>query len=283
MATKKPRGKEQPPAPASKGNRTPSERELAGILIERHGSYRVIRRADVPFERIRDALSEPGQQLKASKTSKVRRVGSWVIKESAANPVAGAVRHTLLRNRYRRGWRAAVHLQKAGVFVPTPIAYIERYRAGVVWRNAIVMEFLDGCCNVEQFVKGRLDKGANPSDFEDFFARLAAAVNGLSRAEAYHSDLSGKNIFTKDGNEFYFIDLDGCVLGGTYTEDLRFRNHVQLYDSFCDWFPDEVLTRFLSKMLDREHKTGDWMDRVRAAQAKRRARTVAVWRKQGKC
>jgi len=210
-------------------------------------------------------------------------VGSWVVKESAANPVTGAVRHTFLRNRYRRGWRAAVHLQEAGVLVPAPIAYVERYRAGVVWKNAVIVEFLGGYCNVEQFVKARLEKGAGPCSFESFFAKLAAAVNALCRAETYHSDLSGKNIFTIDGSTFYFIDLDGCVLGRAYTEDLRLRNHVQLYDSFCDWFPDEIMSRFLSKMLDPNHDIVDWMDRVRVAQARRRARTVAAWRKQGKC
>ena len=90
--------------------------------------------------------------------------------------------------------------------------------------------------------------------------------------EAFHADLSGKNIFTKDGSKFYFIDLDGVVLSAHYTEELLLKNHIQLYDSFCDFCDHNTLARFHARMLPETEHLETWMRRVVEGQRARRRR-----------
>jgi hypothetical protein len=162
------------------------------------------------------------------------------------------------------------------------MAYIERSAFGIIWFNATISERLAGFRNVERYAAEELDVDRDPDHIRHFLGSLAASVNALGAAGAYHSDLSGKNIFTNDGKTFYFIDLDAVYLHTACGDRLRLLNHVQLYDSFCDQFPDALLGPFIEKMIPDENRPGNWLGRVRAAQQKRRAITEAKWRKQGR-
>lgn len=232
------------------------------------------------------ALAVPGERLKESKKSLTRRVGDWVIKESLPQSGIGPLKHTFRRSRYRQAWVAANFLANRGVLAPEPIALVERTFLGVILKNIFICEYLDGFVNVEEFVKHLISanttpipqssKSPTPSYFQrvlqDFFAGLAAAVNRLTDTGAYHTDLSGKNIFTRFGKTFCFIDLDAVVVGKRYTDDLRMKNHVQLYDSFCDFVGDDFLVPFISSILPNGHHVRDWFPNVREAQRARRAR-----------
>jgi RIO-like serine/threonine protein kinase len=250
--------------------------------IERRDPFRALLRGDVALDAVLQALRAPRETLKLSRKTWTYRVGGWVVKESRLQAGLGALKHTLLRNRYRRSWLAANHLFSRGVLVPAPIAYVEEARFGIVLRNALVCEYLNGFRNVEQHARDLAQRNAAPETVRAFFDGLADAVNHLCSTGAYHSDLSGKNIFTKDGASFYFIDLDGVVVNGPHTDERRKRNHVQLYDSFCDWFDEEILAAFIRRMLPAGHPTTDWVSKVREAQRARRARIEAVRRKQGR-
>ena len=61
------------------------------------------------------------------------------------------------------------------------------------------------------------------------------------------------------------------------------KNHVQLYDSFCDLWGDHLLELFIGHMLPSGTDLGPWMVKVRQSQAERRARIEAIWRGQGRC
>lgn len=249
---------------------------------ERRGALTMHLRHDVPLEAVLEALRAPGEILKVSSKTVTKRVGDWVVKQSRLQGGLGPLKHTLRRNRYRAGWRAAKRIERRGVRVPRPVAYVEKGCLGIIVGNAVVSEFLDGFRNVEQHAAELAANHASQETIGAFLDGLARAVNKLTAADAFHTDLSGKNVFTHHGTAFCFIDLDGVVLDRPYTEQCRLKNHVQLYDSFCDLFGDHLLEPFLARMLPGGQPISEWLAAVRAAQRVRRARTVAKWKKQGK-
>jgi serine/threonine-protein kinase RIO1 len=250
------------------------------IRAERAGGWLVYYRADCSLDRIFAAAASPGEVLKQSSKTRTRRVGEWVVKESRFNCGRGLLKHTFRRERYRRAWRAALFLHAHGISVPAPVALIERSAGPVVLGNVFITEYLDGHHNVEDYARGLL--GARQGDVDVFLAGIAEAVNALCASGAYHADLSGKNIYTKDGSRFWFIDLDEVVLNRPYTDKQRLENHAQLYDSFCDIWDSDVLEPFIVRMLPACYDAQAWLSRVRRAQKQRRDRQIAIWRRQGK-
>ncbi|MCC6489911.1 MAG: hypothetical protein IT364_20650 [Candidatus Hydrogenedentes bacterium] len=251
------------------------------IVEECCGPLRVARRAEVPLDRILEALRAPGELLKASRKSETLRVNDWAVKRSRKAGGLGVLKHTFRRARYRQAWEAALHLERHGVPIPLAHAYIERSRMGIIFGNMMVMDYLDGCVDVEAFADGLLRAGASDAELHGYLERLAETVNLLCSSGAYHNDLAGKNILTPDGEQFYFIDLDGIVLNRPYTEERRLQNHIQLYDSFIDRLGDGYLDPFIRQMLPRPGRLQSWMTQVKSGQAARRARTEAIWAKQG--
>jgi len=248
----------------------------------RKGSHTYHLAPETSVNAVRDILNTPGKTLKRSNKTLVQLVDGWVVKQSDGALFSRLLRLTLRRKRYRRGWRAAQHLRQHDVLTPRFLAYVETSFAGLITRNAAIMEYLDGLLNVEEFVRALIRRGAGPDVIKACLAALADAVNGLNAAGAYHADLSGKNIFTGDGRAFYFIDLDAVELGGTYTDERRMTNLVQLYDSFCDELNDMFLAPFLMRMLPTGYDPRVWLPRVRAGQRRRRARLARRREKQGR-
>lgn len=240
------------------------------LVEHRRGLSRCYCQRDVRVEAVWDALTRPGEVLKESKKGRVRRVGDWVIKESRDR--AGILKYALRKSRYRRAWAAAHYLRRHGVLVPEPVAFVEHGLPGLPVSNTMVSVYLEGCRNVEKFLLAIVQRGAGKDTVELFLARLAGAVNQLCASGAYHADLSGKNIFTLDGTRFYFIDLDAVEIECGYTDDLRLKNHIQLYDSFCDVLNDALLTPFIQRMIHPGIDPRQWLPKVREGQLQRRAR-----------
>ncbi len=249
------------------------------VRLVRRGLDAVRLTDGVSVDAVLDALKAPGEILKESPKRITRRVGDWVVKASVAGGGVDVLKTLLQRRRRRRAWKAALHLQARGVGVAAPRAFVEHGMLGIVSGHSMVSDFLEGCVNVEVHGRGLAEKGG---DVSSFLAGLAAAVNGLTDAGAYHGDLSGKNILTADGVGFSFIDLDGVLLGHSYGEAYRMKNHVQLYDSFCDAIGGEELEAFIVRMVPSDFDRGRWIAEVREGQRQRRGRQEAIWRKQGK-
>ena len=261
--------------------KTPDPMCPENFRVERAPGKVMYIRNDVTDAQLQTLLSHPGEPIKTSPKAKVRRVGHWVVKESAGSLPVAAARNTLQREKRRNAWLAALRLRAHRVRVPEPLAFIEHSRLGVVTATVHVFQYLDGYRDVEQHLLHLVKSGAGPDAFSAFLGHLADAVNALAEANAYHADLSGKNIFTRDGARFYFIDLDAVTLDCAYDEEKRLKNHIQLYDSFCDALGDVLLVPFLQKMLPPESDPRTWMPRVRDGQRERRMRIEAKWDKQG--
>jgi len=242
-----------------------------GHTVTQIGRLRLYHRADLGAQALLEAIEGGGNVLKTSSKSETRRVGEWAVKRSRLEGGLGPLKRTLARGRYRRAWIAANYLHLRGVHVPEPLAYGEWTWIGIVLGDVLVTRLLAGHVNVEVFAAQLVRDSATQEKLDSFFAGLASAVNRLTSAGAYHADLSGKNIFTKDGAEFYFIDLDGVVLGKPYGNALRLKNHIQLYDSFCDFCDHDTLARFHARMLPDPEMEG-WMRAVVKGQRTRRRR-----------
>ena len=252
------------------------------ITRMRNGWSTIYCARDVPLNRVLAALADPGEVLKSSPKSTVRRCGEVVIKESRLAGGTGPFKHTFRRARYRQGWIAAHHLSANGVSVPEPLAYIERGGLGIITSNAMLTAYLGGQQNVETFLQILIQRKAGPDTIHTFLGALAQAINGFTDCGARHGDLSGKNIFTADGRRFSFIDLDDVTIEENYEEGLRMKNHVQLYDSFCDFLSDSVLVPFITKLITPEQDLRVWMPRVREAQIQRRELVEDRWAQEGR-
>lgn len=251
----------------------------AGIVEERAGPWQILRRENVAAGEVARALTEPGEIIKASHKSETRRVGPLVVKATVPS-LAATLKLTALRNRYRRAWDAALYLENHDIPAPRPIAFAWQFAGLLVLRSAFVSGYLENCVDVERYADSMIQQSAGAAEIQGYLSRIARAVNALTASGAVHTDLAGKNILTRDGQIFYFIDLDGILLESPYTDALRFKNLVQLYDSFVDRWGDEYLRPFLETMMPNPRP--GWFDAVRAAQAKRRARTMRIWGMQGR-
>jgi hypothetical protein len=239
-------------------------------------------RADTPRDAVLEAMARPGETLKRSHKFDVRLVGDWVVKQSLFEGGMGPFKLTVVGNRYRRAWNAAWRLAKYGVPIAAPIAYAEERRGGIVWTNTLITGWLGALPTVEQWAHERIGP-ENEDEAGAFLDRLARVLQPLESARAYHADLSGKNILTPDGETFYVVDLDGVHLDRRYTERLRRKNQAQLYDSFCDLWPPDVIEPMIARLgAARGWPHDKWFPTVQAAQAERRARQIARWRRQGK-
>jgi len=207
---------------------------------ERHGALAIYLMPGIELAEVLDALDRSGELLKESRKGNVRRVGDWVVKESAPS-LLGTIKRTIRRARYRQAWLSALHLRAKGVRVPEPIAFVETRRLGVISGHALITRYLQGHRDVERFAVGLVRRGAGRDTLVLFLDALAEAIRGVEAAGVWHADLSGKNILTADGAHFTFIDLDAAQPDTAYSEERRLKNHVQLYDSFCDFINDQLM------------------------------------------
>ncbi|MCK5862976.1 MAG: hypothetical protein KAH38_10850 [Candidatus Hydrogenedentes bacterium] len=236
-------------------------------------------RCDVGDKQLQALLAHQGEVLKASTKSRVRRLGQWVVKETHHKLVSRLIGRA--RRRSRHPWIAMHYLRRKGVQVPEPLAYIEHGRFGFVKSSAHIFQYLSFYYDVETWLSLQIREGIEGKEITSFLDGLAQAVNTLNDSGAWHADLSGKNIMTHDGTQFYFVDLDAVQLEEEYDKAKRLKNHVQLYDSFCDALSDTLLVPFIKMMLPDTIDLRIWMPKVRKAQQERRTKVEAYWAKHG--
>ncbi len=245
------------------------------------GPYKVWLRPGIAIDPVLASVRTPGNVLKESPKATTWQSGQWIVKQSSARPRMALKQMSAGKNR-KLAFEAALFLERHDIPAPTAIAYVERRIAGLVYRSWLVTEYLEGCVDVEAYVDEMIANKANSTDIKSYLAGIANAVNALIKAGAHHHDLAGKNILTRDGKTFYFIDLDAVTIGRGYTHPDRIKNHVQLYDSFCDRINDTYLEPFIAAMGSTTENIAMYMGAIKKAQKLRRGRTEAIWRKEGR-
>ncbi|NLN94270.1 MAG: hypothetical protein GX130_13330 [Candidatus Hydrogenedens sp.] len=238
-------------------------------------------RADVNAEQLQQMMGHEQEVLKETDKSKVSRLGHWIIKRRKTSGGRTALASLARRNMLRMPWYANHYLRQRGVPVPEPLAYVEFGYGGVVTSTASLFQYLNQCRDVEHYLFEFIRQGADVEAISSFLFNLARAFNTLEKSGAWHGDLSGKNIYTGDGKRFYFIDLEAVELKVPYTEERRMKNHVQLYDSFCDALTDTLLFPFIKEMTPESIDLRVWMPEVRRIQEERRTAVEQRWEKYG--
>jgi tRNA A-37 threonylcarbamoyl transferase component Bud32 len=255
---------------------------MTDLRTGRVGNLYVTYRGDLTAQEVLELIAKPGDTLKSSWKSDTRRVGKYVVKDTRGKGLVSIIKHTFQRARNRLGWTAALALEERNVPAPRAIAFVEARWFGIILGNVIVSEYLDGFHNMEEEARQMIEAGAGGEAVTGYLERLGDTVAGLETAGVCHNDLAGKNVLTRDGSSFVFIDLDGILLDQPYVEKHRFRNHVQLYDSLLDYFDSEHLLAMLRRLLPDGIDEADWMKRVVEAQRVRRERTLAKWAVEGR-
>lgn len=245
------------------------------------GPYTIWLREGVNVDPVVASIQTPGNILKESPKATTWQSGQWVVKQSSARPRM-ALKQIVAGKARQSAFDAALFLEKHNIAAPHAIAYVERRIFGLAFQSWVITEFLDGCVDVEAYLDRMIEDKARNDDIKQYLAGIANAVNALVKARAQHRDLAGKNILTRDGETFYFIDLDAVSIGRGYPHEDRLKNHVQLYDSFCDRINDTYLEPFIAKMGTTTENIAMYMGAVKKAQKVRRARTEAIWRKNGR-
>lgn len=226
-------------------------------------------------------LTDEGGEIKRSSKAISLHTPTAYVKRTPRT-WSSALRCALRPNHFRENFYAALRLDRAGISVAMPLGLAERRVLGVPVQQAAAAEWLEGAVNVEVYARTLVAENAEADGIAAYLERLADAVRALAVAGIHHADLSGKNIFTPEGVAFTFIDLDSVQPTYGVDEAALLKRDVQLYDSFCDLWPDEVLRVFIAQLHCENMPTEDWFSRVCEGQAARRARTEAIWATQEK-
>jgi len=229
-----------------------------------------------------DAIDQAGVVVKQSRRTAVRRVGEWAIKEAAGRHLLLRLDLSLRPGRYTKAWTLGLRMQEAGISVPAPVASVSRQRFGMCTYRATVSAWLEGWSDVEDAARSLHATGADGPEIATFLDGIAALYNRLSDAGFQHADLSGKNIYCRRGDaglEYALIDLDSAE-AVPVTPEQRFRNAVQLHDSFCDLWDGDTLAPMVLAVVGAPATDRATLARVIEAQQARRARIEAIWARQ---
>jgi lipopolysaccharide kinase (Kdo/WaaP) family protein len=243
------------------------------IIVERWPAATVYRKSHVERGALAAALEAPGELLQHTRKYRTRRVGNWVLKESLPNRGIGPLKHTFQRARCRRAWIAANFLDHVGLAAPAPVAFVERGSGGIILGNTFVMEYLEGCADIEVVAADLAARNATEMT-QVFLYRLADTLQAWANARAYHSDLKGRNVMTRNNERFYMTDLDCVTLNRVHTDEMRLRNHVQLYESLLRHLDEETLAPFLEAIVPMGTDVDAWTAQVKRHCAERIARRI---------
>ncbi len=221
-------------------------------------------------EKVLGILHEDGTILKTSPKYETKQIGQWVLKSSNQHAFHGLIRHCFAEQRPQTLFKIVDRLQKNGITSPQLVAIViwRYFRLG--WRRTVITEYLSDVRTVEQYLREILRE--KPEDVGPFFHELQSIIQRLFSSGLYHEDLSGKNILTANGKDFYLVDLEAVRLHYIPTKGKLVRNLVQLYDSFCDMVDDEHLLPFICGLLPPGLPKERYFALIKEKQKKRRSK-----------
>ncbi|HOJ32134.1 MAG TPA: lipopolysaccharide kinase InaA family protein [Candidatus Hydrogenedentes bacterium] len=249
------------------------------FLWEQTEDFAVLRRTDISVKDILAAIKEQGHVLKISPKWQVTRYKDWVLKTSNEAGVFTMVRRSMSRKNAVDICHVSQYMRKRNLPCPEIYAVVEWRLLGMVRRECVISQYLPNSVSVEQYIRDIIKTPAPENGLTQFFQELGNVLRQLLASDVYHSDLSGKNILTADGKNFFFIDLEAVNVRARYTKRKVLKNAVQVYDSFCDMVSDEVLEPFLYSFLPPEWRTRKMLSLIKDKQMKRRQKHLQKLKK----
>lgn len=206
---------------------------------------RGLRLRDLPEDAVIGALAEHDEAQRAPADSRVlkrdprTRVSAVsagerpvIVKQTSARGLARALADAFRGSAARRAWRGGHGLLARGIGAATPLAFVERRRAGLPLASWVVLEDLRPALPADVLAVQPAQEGA----LAELLARLCVE---LHRREVDHGDLKASHVYVLErgqGLEARLLDLEGVRFRRKLGERRRIRALCQLNASLPDSF-----------------------------------------------
>lgn len=164
-----------------------------------------------------------GEVLKNGSKSFVSRIilgdADIVIKGYRHLGLLHSLRHTMQGSRAKRAWLMANRLARLAVSTPRPLAYLDEYQGGLLWRSFFIYEYVSG-----PGLYAVLNDPAVPGERKRrLIDHVVAMLKRLSEERISHGDLKHSNMIC-NGDDVFFIDLDAMrqSFGPGFLKQYRF-------------------------------------------------------------
>jgi hypothetical protein len=171
------------------------------------------------FDRIGEIIQDDRNVIKKATTPQ----GTLVIKNFKGMYFFNRLAYSIFRkSKAERSYLNALLLRDKGVLTPTPIAWIDRYRWGLLTHSYFISMYYPYKTLSEIF------KQLDPSDYETkktLYNRVATFALSLHRLDIYHDDFSLGNILVIENPDYFsfaLVDLNRVVFRKvSYSDGLR--------------------------------------------------------------
>jgi hypothetical protein len=143
-----------------------------------------------------------------------------------------------------RAWRAALHLQAAGVGTPQPLAWLERWQGGRLAEAYFVARCIEGISNGRDELRHLLRYEAFTDRLFPFLETLAAAIRSLHDAGVIHGDLGNQNILMRRAGDARWTDVQFIDLNRARVLDRPLSERERALDLSRIYLPSDLLRCF---------------------------------------
>jgi tRNA A-37 threonylcarbamoyl transferase component Bud32 len=158
-------------------------------------------------------LAQRAQILKGGRTATVGKTDSVVLKRFNFRKVENLVKDLFRHSRARRAFRAAYHLELAGISTAKVLAVASRRCCGVLLRSYLLMAEIPAALDLG----ARLRRGPAPEPA--LIRKTAELIAQLHQQGFSHRDLKETNLVLDGEQRLYLLDLDGLKFHGEVPEN----------------------------------------------------------------
>ena len=187
---------------------------------EQHGALKWHVRLPLVSESVRRVLAGPdeflesrAQILKPGRTSTVGKADGLVLKRFNFRKIENLVKDLFRPSRARRAFRAAYHLELAGLPTARGIAVANQRTGGLLLRSYLLMEEIAGAIDLGTYLR------TNPEPKLTLARQTGRLIARLHEEGFSHRDLKETNLVIGDDGILYLLDLDGLSFLHDVSED----------------------------------------------------------------
>ncbi len=179
--------------------------------------------------------SHPGVEILANKRNRLGvfrfslsggQFKDIVVKEFSSRGV-NKLKSLILPSKAARAWRGALALKQRGLETASPVAYLEKRKAGFVERSFFLAERIDEAVEIRE-----LFRRLSPPDLDPLLSSLASCLSHCHQRGILHPDLSDGNILVKRDERgnfiFYLLDTNRIRVREKISSFARVKNLIRL-------------------------------------------------------